>query len=458
VSTATLTQPVSRLSDRPLVDRWAKLALILIVGYLCAGRSFAYLGLPWISLYLGEISLAAFLVLGPRTKRGRWLKVVQRAKRFRRLDHLVVLLICYGGFEALHGIFSGYPVFTAVRDTAFNYYPVFLFLGVWSAIQDPDFLGRAVRALAWWNGCYGLAYALFLSRLPWAMPGTADTPSAVPVFSEPLGSAIAILGLFAYEPKLRRVWHLLALNFVVMFFVQMRAEWVGFCVGLAIFAWCTKRIKHLAIAGALVTALLAVMFITHIHLPAPRGRGGEISVDGIVARAVAPVDRDFAAQLAPRRAVVGYVGTVSWRLFWWASIWHTVHEKPIRAVLGLGYGYPIGDLNPFIQSGTFIQTPHNDFFYALAYSGWLGVLLFVLLQIELVRLLWHGYLRTGQPFGLMCGAALLAESMFGDFFEAPMGAIPFYLLIGAGIACAALSQNAQQRRFPLSSAGSTVLG
>ncbi len=397
-------------------------------------RSFAYLGLPWISLYIGEMALAAFLIFGPRTNQGPWLQVARHAPRLRRFEWLLLLLLCYGAFEALRGILSGYPAFTAARDTAFNYYPLFLFLGFWVGIRDRGFLRRVARALAWWNGCYGLAYVLFLSNVPWTMPGTSGAPSEVFLFGQPYGSAVALLGLIAFEPRLGRVWYLIGLNLLVMLWVQIRAEWVVFAVGAVVFAWCTKRLKPLAIAAAAAISLLAVMYVANIDLPSPKGRGGQFSAHDLVARTVAPFDRDLAESLSSKEAVEQFAGTADWRLVWWASIWGQVHETAPSALLGFGYGYPIGDLNPFIEPGEFIQTPHNDFFYALGYSGWIGVILFGLLQIELLRLLLRSYSITGQPFGLMCWAGLLAGAMFDDFFEAPFGAIPFYLLVGAALA------------------------
>lgn len=415
-------------------DSWTKLAGFLIVGYLGASRAFAYLGFPWISLYIGEMALVAFLLFGPTTNRGSWIKLVRRIKRLRRFQWALALLLCYGGFEALRGTLQGYPLFTACRDTAFNYYPLFIFLGVWVGLKDRNFLRGLVRALAWCNGCYGLAYVLLLNRLPWAMPGTASAASRVPLFTEPYGSAVALLGLVAFEPKLRRVWYLIALNAFVMLAVQVRAEWVGFAVGLLVFAWCTKRLRQVFAAGLLVIALLGAMYVTHISLPSPEGRGGRISADYIAARAVAPVSKNAASNLAPEKAAGFFAGTAEWRLIWWAGIWSAVNGTISKTLFGFGYGYPIGDLNPLIESGTFIQTPHSDFFYALGYSGWIGVLLFLFLQIELLRLLWRGYGITAQPFGLMCWAALLTTSLFEDFFEAPFGAIPFYLLIGITLA------------------------
>ena len=169
--------------------RWASLAAFLIIGYLCMFRSFSYLGLPWLHLYIGEIALAAFLFFGPVTKQGPWLWALQRVRRLKPVRFLILMLLVCGGFEALRGWAQGHPLLTVLRDTGFNYYPLFFFLGVWTGLRDRDFVRRVVRGLAWFNGCYGVACVLFLSRIPWTMPGTGDAASAVPLFSEPSGAA-----------------------------------------------------------------------------------------------------------------------------------------------------------------------------------------------------------------------------------------------------------------------------
>lgn len=397
-------------------------------------RSFAYLGLPWINLYVGEIALAMFLMVGPTINRRRWAVWILREQQFRRLKWVLFLFLLYGAFEAVRGIFVGNPSFAAARDTAFNYYPLFLVLGLWAGHTNPGFLRRAVRALAIWNACYGIAYVLFLNRLPWSMPGTANAASPVPVFSEPYGSAIAILGLLAFESNLQSVWHLLSLNVLVMLWVQVRAEWVGFAMGLLVFALCTRHVKRLAGALAVVTALLGILYVTDVRLPSPEGRGGVFSVRDVVARALAPINNDLASDVATADDSSGYSATASWRLLWWASIWEAVHSNSKTAVFGFGYGYPIGDFNPLIEPGTFIQTPHNDFFFALGFTGWTGVLIFLWVQYELFNLLIRAYRRTKQVFPLICWSALIVVSVFEDFFEAPFGAIPFFLLMGAALA------------------------
>lgn len=417
-------------------DKWANLALFLIVGYLGIGKPFAYLGLPQISLFIGEMALAAFLLFGPRTNRGTWLKLTQRIRPLKRFEWLLLFTLLYGVFEALRGTLKGYSVVAAIRDTAFDYYPIFLLLGVWVGLRDRRFLSRVIRSLSFWAGCYGFAYVLFLSRIPWTVPGTEGR---VPVFLGPYGaSAVALLGLLTLEPQLKRVWHLVLLNLFVLLGVQVRAEWVGFAAGVVAFVVLTKRLKQLALAVSAFVILLGLMYATGLSLETPVGRGSKvgtkISADYLVARAIAPLNRNLADDLAPANDVSFAASTVAWRTVWWASIWKEVHAQLSTALFGFGYGYPIGSLNPDIGAGTFIQTPHNDIFYALAFCGWVGVLLFLLVQVEIFKLLLQSCRMTGQSFGVVCWTALFTMSLFEDFFEAPFAAIPFFLLMGAAIA------------------------
>src|SRR5207247_1567860 len=118
----------------------------------------------------------------------------------------------------------------------------------------------------------------------------------------------------------------------------------------------------------------------------------------------------------------------------------SVHESPVRALMGFGYGFPIGDLVPYLE-GRFIRTPHNFFLYVLGYTGWLGVALFFAFQRELVRLLWRMWKQTGQPFGILFWTTSIVCASFTAFFETPYSAIPFYLIIGCVIGSTRSSRN-----------------
>jgi hypothetical protein len=89
----------------------------------------------------------------------------------------------------------------------------------------------------------------------------------------------------------------------------------------------------------------------------------------------------------------------------------------------------LGDLVPYLR-GAFIRTPHNLFFYALGYGGWVGVALAFLFQYEILRLLRLSNRIRRDPFSLPFWTAMTTFAMFFPLGETPYGAIPFYLILG----------------------------
>jgi O-Antigen ligase len=415
-----------------VTGKWQKIVAFLVVGYFCLSRSFAYLGIPPLHVFVGEVVLAYFLLFGPKVSTGRWPWVAIGAPAFRTLRRRFLVLLAYGVFQVILGAVRGYPLFTAIRDLAFNYYPLYLFLGLWVSLRSSSFLPKLVRCLAWFNGVYGLLFILILDRITWSVPGVSNDVVEVRVFGLPLGSAIALIGLFSFESDLRSVWHLVALNLFVLLGMQIRGEWLAFAVGLIAWGWMTRRLKRIAMAGAYLMLLFTLMYTLDLRLPGPETRlAGTISVRDLVGRALAPINLDAASEYTEDSQDA--LNTTLWRTVWWAEIWTSVHETPARALLGFGYGYPLGDLNPYLD-GEFIRTPHNVFLYALGYTGWLGVALFVAFQAELGRLLWRAWKECHQPFGILFWIVTLVLACFTAFFETPYGAIPFYLTVGCAMA------------------------
>ncbi|HEV2386562.1 MAG TPA: O-antigen ligase family protein [Candidatus Acidoferrales bacterium] len=421
-------------------DPWAPIVMFLLLGYLCMERPFSYLGIPPWSLFVGEVVLAWFVMFGPRLGTWRWLSVAAKLPRLKNFKRLLYLLLGYGAFQIVHGIYAGYPPLTAIRDYAFDYYPIYFFLGLWVGLSRPQTLPRFFRIFAWVNGIYGTAYVLFLDRLTWTIPGVSPDITPVPVFGLPQYSCLALVGLLAFEKSLRRAWPLLVLNGFVMLGMEVRAEWLAFAVGLAVWAWRTGNFKRAAWGGAVVVLMLAIMFVSNFTLAGPELRGGApISARDLIGRAVAPVNKGLAEDYTA--SFQGDVDTAVFRTLWWAAIWQSVHKNATRAIWGYGYGYPLGDLVPYLK-GRFVQTPHNAFFFALAYTGWVGVFIFFLFLTELARLLLAVPDAQVRDFGIAAFASLLAYAMFTPFFETPYGAIPFYLVFGIAAASLLSRQHA----------------
>jgi hypothetical protein len=415
---------------------WLRITTLLLLGYFCMGRSFAYLGIPALHLFPGELVLALFFLFGPRVGRSRWICHAMSKPVLYGYKRALFVFLIFGCCQALRGIYLGHPPLLAARDLALNYYPFYFFLGLWAGLLDAGYLEKFFRTAAWANGIYGVLFIFLLSRLHWSFIGFSQAAQPVQVFGPPEFSAVILLGLLSFEKHLRRVWPLLFLNAAVLLGMLIRAEWAAFALGLLIWAWNTRNLKRLALAGATPLLILVFIYFTNLTIPGPEMRGGTISPTELIARIIAPISSDVAAQYASDDADLGmYEGTALWRIAFWTEIWRSVHASTWRALTGYGYGYPLNDLVPEIAGDT-TRTPHNVFFLVLAYTGWIGVTTFAALQAALARLLWKAHRERGEAFGIVCWAALTTFAMFTPFFEAPHGAIPFYLL--AGSACARL--------------------
>ena len=410
---------------------WYKVWAFLILGYVLIGRSFAYLGLPSIKLFISEIVLGSFIFL----KVNRWLRpwtswlLGQGSLYLIAIAWSLVLFMLYGILQALRGLLLlGHDPIVTLQTLVFNVYPLYIFLGLWIGQSKPDVLRFVIRWLAWANAIYGMAYILYLGHLdlslPWA-PG-------VLLFGQPGGSALALLGLLSLEPRLARVKLLLALNFFVLLGIQVRGEWLTFAIGFVIWLALYHKLKRLIVWSIVIISVFFLMYTLDIRIPSPFLRGGEISIHGVIARIIAPIDPEAAADLIGKEAYDMAGTIIGWRIPWWLSIWNEVHRNNSSTLLGLGYGYPLYTFLSIIPED--VRTPHNVFFYALGYGGWLGVIFFFVFQISLGLALSKVAVQSKNIFGFILWAGSLGGAFFGNFFETPFGAIPFYLLIGYSLA------------------------
>ena len=251
------------------------------------------------------------------------------------------------------------------------------------------------------NGIYGLIWIVSLRyAVDYHVPG-----SDVRLFGQPGGGPVAILGLLCLEHKLRSVWFLLALNIIVTLALQVRAEWLGLAVGMLIWGLLGLRLGRVVAMGLASLALIGMLELAGIELPG-RNEDSGFSIAETIGRALAPIDIELAQQFSPKAKA--HASTSEWRELWWEQIWLSVHSSPRLAAFGHGYGFDLFGLAPESvrggQEDWDVRTPHSVFYYALGYTGWVGVVLFGLLQLAIVKLLWRAFRCGRQPSGLVSGA------------------------------------------------------
>jgi O-antigen ligase len=235
---------------------------------------------------------------------------------------------------------------------------------------------------------------------------------------------------------------LLIMNALVLLGLQVRAFWVALIAGMFVWGLVKHQFTRIIGAATALILLLSIAYVFDVSLPATNEGRGEISARNIIGAALAPLDEELASEFTD--AADRFSGTTEWRKDWWEGIWLSVNEDPTTSLIGHGYGFPLANVVTFIEGRSDLRTPHNIFFYALGYGGWIGVTLFGLLLIALARLLWRSYRASGDPFGLVVLVMGYAIASFGNYLETPFGAVPFYLLLGLAATPALKSTGAPQ--------------
>jgi hypothetical protein len=417
---------------------WWRVATFLVVGYLCLGRSFSYLGVSYLNIFVGEIVLGVFLLVRGVAN----LVVLERlggCSRGRMFMWLGFWSIVYGLIQVLRGVANGFGGVVALRDWAFNYYILFFLLGLVAAGRDSGAVFRTLSLFVKINGIYGTAFFVFLDdlnrRYGWSVPGTSHLNPPVPLFGGPSygsafsGPVVAILATVVYWSRfsIPGIW--LALNTFVLLASLVRGAWLALVIGLVVLYYCQRSWR--AILRRMVYALLVVGAVGLMGLRVVTARGS-VSLGSVVARVLAPISVERAVSYASAAEVNTYYGTAEWRALWWAELWRFVHRSLRTSVFGLGYGYPIGNLHPLLRAGEFIQTPHNSVLYALAFEGWLGVVIFLMVQLSLFRLICIAEGET-RAMALAVCIGLFCGSLFEPFFEQPHNAIPYYVIAGMSV-------------------------
>lgn len=96
-------------------DNWAKWVLFLLLGLSLTGRSFAYLGIPPAKLFVGDLTLAAFVVLHPRNVFDPWIHALTRGGPLGPVSWLLLGSLAYGIFEVIRGILLGFTPLIATE-------------------------------------------------------------------------------------------------------------------------------------------------------------------------------------------------------------------------------------------------------------------------------------------------------------------------------------------------------
>jgi hypothetical protein len=410
----------------------------LLAGYLMFDRAFAYLHLPGLPLFVGEMVMTVGL-LGALAATGYFLAPLNAEP----ILALLLVFAAWGGVRTVTGL--GTYGMDAVRDSALWYYSLFAFLTAAALARAPDFLDRLPaqihRLLPWmlpW-----LSVALILA--PEASDGPFMPFSTVSVLSHKPGNAaiaaLLTLGCMWLFPEGRSArsrgwWSGVALVAITVASTQNRGGMLGVVAGMAIgLVFVQRRLRLVLRAVLFMTVFLVLSSMLPFQLSAAGVQGREFSASQLIANVVSLSGEDSPGNLG---------GTVDGR----EQLWSRILDKQINdghLVDGSGFGPNLAaDVGVYDAGEESLRSPHNSHLDIMARMGLVGLFLWVVIWAGWYWRLVSGCRRLAREglegrrrfavLSLMVTTAILVSSLFDPQLEGPQIAVLLWTTFGVGVA------------------------
>jgi O-antigen ligase len=406
---------------------------LVLAGYIVANRGFAQLvPAPGVPLLPAELALLIA---------GIW-RIVQWAHE-RRLPferdplHLALVGLLVTGTARFGFDFPRHGLL-AVRDFAVVYYAAFFFVARHMASDE--------RARNYLLSCIG--GALLLLPIAFALSETfpAFFLQTLTVHGGPLFFykadlvfafvAIAIVWWYFRAPTVARrpMWIGLLVLFVWLGLSDNRSSQLGLAVVLVMLVAARRWRLPAVLGGVALAGLLALVALAFIG----NNAWAERKLEGMRDRAVSLTDFTGARSYSSEES--HFKGDNNrFRTLWWKSVATEVWQN--NPALGLGFGHDLArgflqEYNPLMMSEEFgVRSPHNIFVTYLGRLGGIGLALWAVISALIVVRAWRALRRASDlaEWAPWAGIViLLVSATFGVVLEGPMGALPFWVLLGLG--------------------------
>ena len=418
----------------PLAESW--LLGFLVFGYVIGNRGFAQImpisGLP---LFLSELGLAVSVALV--LLRGAQSRILPVQRDW--LNSLLLLWLVLGASRILWDV-RNYG-FMALRDFATVYYVLYFFVAQALAAHEPS------RRLL--HGALILTFGLLpIMGLPGALFPEFFLENflvnGVPLifYKGDLLATFLYVGFIILLPARATSfqgnwwrWVLALASLILGLSLLSRSSLVGLLVAAGWLAWAGRWRPLGVIAGVCLTGLLAVTTVSLLQKKDFTQTKAYAIYESVASIA------DFSGTRNYRSDESGNKGDNNrFRLVWWRNV--AVETATTAPLFGLGFGADLAagfvrEYYPDSNDEFSARSPHNIFLTAFGRMGSAGAV--VLLAIYTT--LFFSTLRTvraaradpGRQDALTLQAAcwvVLVSSCFGVVLEGPMGAIPFWIMLG----------------------------
>jgi len=427
--------------------RWVAIGIPpLLAGYALFDKGFAYIRIPDVPIFLGEIlmlaCLAAACIATPIVRRGLEHSTVAKL--------LVVFALC--GLARTVPNLGTYRL-DAVRDAALWYYSLLALVVCALVIHDRDLVRR-------WSDLYRrlVPWLLVLSPVLILLAKTPNhLPPTVPgsTFSfwdhKPGNLAVQVTIAVAFlwlVPGANRRTRVIMTGFatvvLLMVATQNRGGFVAALAALGVLWLFAQRRGRLALAFISTVALLfAIAWGANVHIEGTQNR--EVSVGQFVQNLRSLTEKDANAK-------GNLASNVEFRDELWSGVLHKV-EKDKRVLTGLGFGPNIAKELGF-QGDQEIQlrSPHNSHLDVFARMGAIGAALWAAIWIVWLRVALRARRRL-RSMGLALEAGLIEVSIVGvtgilvnayfdPTLESPQVALWLWALVGLTLGLVAISRRA----------------
>jgi O-Antigen ligase len=432
----TITTQVPTRSD-PFIG-YGKALGVLLLGYLLFDRAFAYLHLPGLPLFIGEM----VLLLGTWAT-ARSTGVLRRCVAAEPVLALLAVFVLWGAVRTVPGL-AAYGL-DAPRDAALWYYALFAFLAVAAVSVRPGLPYEMADLLARWSPAVLTWLAASLVLAPFADRATTVPFTDVSVLShKPGGTATAALLVLAslwlvpgQERRRGRVaWSCLALVVIALVATQNRGALLGIMAGSAValmFLSERARVVLWTLAGTGIA--LTLMLLLSVQIPFPGLQGRAYSAEQLITNVVSLTGAETPGNLS---------GTVDGR----KQLWMLVLDKQSderRVLTGAGFGPNLAaEVGVFDDGEDSLRNPHNTHLSVLARMGAVGALLWGVFWVAWYWRMVSASRRlrstTRHADGQMGGVCLtiattvLVASVFDPQLEGPQVAVLLWSLVGMGLA------------------------
>lgn len=421
---------------------------VLLVGYFVGNRGFAQLmPAPGLLLLPAEICL---LVTVP------WMLAqasLARELPMRRdaLNWAVLAWMVVGTARVMFDM-RGHGL-VALRDYATVYYAAFFFVAQHLAREPAS---RRHLLLAIMVGTLAILPVFVLTEL---FPSffferlrVAGTPLIY--FKGDLVYTSMMVGsvlVFHWADGVARLkWRIFSIVlFLAVASSDSRASSLGGLVAIALLL-LGRRPRYAAIqVGATVTGFVVLVFIAQLTDNA----WAERKRDSVIDRLVSISDVSGSARYRDT-ANAFKSGNNQFRLVWWRNVARETWET--NPLVGLGFGHDLAknfvrEYSPEAGDDFSARSPHSIVLTVFGRMGVLGLMAFLFLAATLLELTLRRLRTSDTPleWGLAVAPwVILASACFGVVLEGPMGAVPFWTLLGIANAAPSSDVSTAQSALP----------